>query len=94
MPTERLFAIAIKRGADTWDGGRGGHSTLRRNLDPKCADPYKTIPGDIDGFIVSPSGRFVDREEAKEIAARAGQIRSWMQRELLSSDIDWDAGKQ
>lgn len=88
-PVEKLFSVAIKRGDRVWDGGRGGHAKLRRSLDPDCPDPYNTVPGDIDGFIVAPSGRFVDREEAKTIGMRAGQVTMDMGRELLSSDIDW-----
>ena len=85
---ERVFAVAIMRGEKLWDGGRGSHSQLRRSLDPACADPYNTVPGDTDGFIVSPSGRFVDRMEARKIAAAAGQAQA-SERELLSSDLNW-----
>ena len=89
-PSERLFAVAIKRGDRIWDGGRSqGHWALRMQLDPNCADATRTVPGDIDGFIVAPGGRFVDRDEAQEIAIAAGQIRGRLGRELLSSDINW-----
>lgn len=89
---EKLFAVAIKRGDQIWDGGRGGHWKLRCMLDPNLdsLDATKTVPGDIDGFIVAPSGRFVDREEAYEIGVAARQVMPGMKRQLLSSDITWE----
>jgi hypothetical protein len=47
--------------------------------------------GDIDGFMTS-TGRFVDRDEAKEVAIASGQVHErWkgVSRDLLSSDVDW-----
>jgi hypothetical protein len=85
MTTQReyLTAVAIKRHGEVHVGDkRYGHKFLRDSL-----DPYYD-PQDVEGFVTS-AGRFVDRREAKSIAVVAGQIRSGMSRELLSSDVNW-----
>lgn len=86
--TERLIACAIIRDGVTHSSGRA-HWEVRAAL--KDEDPYKGPPSDISGFMTS-EGRFVTRDEAKPIAEVAGQCRP-QGRELLSSDIDWDARK-
>jgi hypothetical protein len=84
--TEKLVSVAIKRNGETHSRGFKSHSDLRAALgDP---DPYRKNMGDDEGFLTS-EGRFVGRWEAGDIAALAGQIRSPMGRELLSSDINW-----
>lgn len=85
--TERLIACAIIRDGVTHSGGRA-HWEVRQ----KMCDVYPYMKGpstDISGFLTS-EGRFVTRDEAKPIAEAAGQCRP-QGRELLSSDIDWDA---
>lgn len=86
-PVERLTAVAIKRHGKVIEGGQGSHWRIRFGLDPKC-DPDAHVAGDVEGFIVAPSGRFVDRVEAYQIALAAGQCPK-MERMLLSSDVRW-----
>lgn len=90
MSIERLTAAAIIRNGDVLERGFKSHWQLRQSLDP-TADPRMGEPGDVEGFTTS-TGRFVSRDEAREVAIKAGQIHpSWKtaQRKLLSSDIDW-----
>lgn len=89
---ERIFAVAIRRDGKLWDGGRGSHYLLRHNLGD--AEPSRKNPNDEEGFIVSPSGRFVDRREAHAIAFAAKQISTNRlmeggDRDLLSSEVEW-----
>ncbi|MGY3581376.1 hypothetical protein ACVIGB_000555 [Bradyrhizobium sp. USDA 4341] len=91
MTLERLRAVAILRGDEVIERGFTSHYQLRQAIDPDDPDPRTSKAGDIDGFITS-QGRFVDRDEAREVAIAAGQIHSsWKTatRKLLSSDINW-----
>lgn len=85
---ERLRAVAIMRNGEVLERGFKSHWQLRAALNPERLDATKTIPGDTDGFITT-TGRFVTREEAKDVAIGAGQIGGPMGRPLLSSDIEW-----
>lgn len=89
---EKLHAVALIRDGELHrQPYRGSHWQIRAALgDP---DPTKHVNGDVEGFVTT-SGRFVDRAEAQEIAIAAGQIRSLMGREMLSSDITWDPHPQ
>lgn len=78
---ERLIGCAIKRANGQVTIMRQGSHSQLREYKPKD-------PTDLEGFMTS-AGRFVDREEAQGIAIKAQQIRGRMQRELLSSDIQW-----
>lgn len=83
----RLVSVAIMRDG-TLHKGFKSHAELRRSLGDK--DPYKSTPGDEEGFYTSDE-QFVPRHRAKYIAADAGQARpeiARMGREFLSSDID------
>jgi hypothetical protein len=91
MAIERLKAVAILRGDEVIERGFTSHYALRQAIDPDDSAPQISKPGDIEGFVTN-EGRFVDRDEAKEIAIAAGQIHSsWKTatRKLLSSDINW-----
>jgi hypothetical protein len=91
MTPERLRAVAIRRGDEVIDRGFTSHYQLRQAIDPDDPSPQTSKPGDIDGFITS-SGRFVNRDEARDVAIAAGQIHpSWKTtaRKLLSSDVNW-----
>lgn len=81
---ERLVSVAIKREGEVHSRGFKGHSQLRAALGDDF--PGMPLPGDVDGFLTS-TGRFVTREEGKQVAVAAGQCVP-MARELLSSDID------
>lgn len=85
---ERLASVAIQRDGKTHDGLRS-HYELRRALGD--ANPVPSNLNDVEGFMTS-KGRFVDRDEAREVGVAAGQLHeSWRtsKRKLLSSDIDW-----
>lgn len=89
--TERLKAVAILRDGEILERGFKSHYQLRQAIDADALDHRTSNPGDTDGFITT-EGRFVDRDEAKDVAIAAGQIHpSWKtaQRKLLSSDINW-----
>lgn len=83
---ERLVSAAIVRDGQTHAGAKS-HYEIRSRLGDEF--PNTRNLDDEEGFMTS-AGRFVDREEAKIVAEEAGQIRPGMQRELLSSDINWD----
>lgn len=85
---ERLVFAAIRRDGVVHTGERS-HSMIRDRLGDE--DPYRPTCGDEDGFHTS-GGRFVSREEAKIVGEASGQTRP-QRRELLSSDIIWDAGR-
>jgi len=88
---ERLVSVAIMRNGEVIDRGYRSHTALRLALDPDLWDPSVTVDGDVEGFMTS-TGRFVDREEAKDVAADSRQIHeSWrnLNRPLLSSDVGW-----
>ena len=89
--TERLTACALIRDGETHSRGLRAHWEIRYALGDK--DPSRKNPSDECGFMTS-EGRFVFRDEAVPIAVAAGQISDrWLSggRELLSSDINWDA---
>jgi hypothetical protein len=89
--SERLKAAAILRDGKVLERGFRSHYQLRQAIDPDDPDPRMGQLGDTDGFITT-NGRFVDRDEAREVALAAGQIHpSWKTaaRKLLSSDINW-----
>jgi hypothetical protein len=82
---ERLKCAAIMRDGKVHDGLHS-HYELRRAMgDPS---PQTSNLNDIEGFLTT-TGRFVNRNEAQDVALAAGQIRSPQGRPLLSSDIDW-----
>lgn len=88
---EMLTACAIIRGGETFSFAFKSHAQIRDRLgDP---EPYETRPRphDTEGFITS-AGRFVDRQQAKIVGEMAGQVQP-MTRELLSSDVNWSAGR-
>lgn len=82
---EKLIAAALMRDGAVVSQGFKEHWRIRAALGD--ANPYEKNPADEYGFLTS-TGRFVDRREAMEIGAEAGQCQI-MGRELLSSDIDW-----
>lgn len=86
---ERLVACAIMRRGRMFSYGHRDHRSIRRQLGDE--DIYNPSAGDIDGFVTSLD-RFVDRHDAKYIGESAGQCRP-MLRDLLSSDINWSAGR-
>lgn len=81
---ERLIEAAIVRNSHCHAGFRS-HAEIRKALGDE--DPYTSKSTDIEGFMTSKA-RFVRRVEAKDIGIAAGQVRP-MDRELLSSDINW-----
>lgn len=86
---ERLTAAALIRNGDMIERGFRSHYQLRQALGD--ANPQTSNLNDTEGFVTS-TGRFVTRDEAREIAVECGQIDPrWMDatRPLLSSDIDW-----
>jgi hypothetical protein len=91
MGIERLKSVAILRSEEVLERGFKSHYQLRLAIDPDDPDPRMPKLGDIDGFVTT-TDRFVDRDEAKEVAIAAGQIHpSWKSatRKLLSSDVNW-----
>jgi hypothetical protein len=86
---ERLISCALIRDGEVHSRGFKEHWSIRAALGD--ADPYQKQPTDEYGFLTS-EGRFVDREEGKIVAEGAGQVSPGMRRELLSSDVNWDAG--
>ncbi len=82
---EKLVAAALMREGVVESRGFKEHWRIRAARGD--ADPYQKNPADDYGFLTS-TGRFVDRREAMEIGAAAGQCQI-MGRELLSSDIRW-----
>lgn len=86
--SERLTEVAIMLADGSVKHGFRSHGELRRSL--KWDNPYETRPGTRDGFWTN-EGRFLTRAEAKELGNRSGQAPR-MDRELLSSDVDWQHG--
>lgn len=85
---ERLVSVAIQRDGKTHDGLRS-HYELRCSLGD--TNHVARRLDDVEGFMTSKH-RFVDRDEAREVAIAAGQIGpGWKdaKRSLLSSDIEW-----
>lgn len=83
---EKLASVGIRREGKLHGQGFRSHYELRRSLgDP---DPLVSKMSDEDGFITS-EGRFVDREEGREVALACGQV-SFASRRLLSSDVNWE----
>lgn len=81
---EHLVECAIERDGVISHGFQS-HAELRRSLGDE--DPYAKNPVGLHGFWTS-EGRFVTRREGNRIASNAGQC-PIMQRDMLSSDIDW-----
>lgn len=89
--TNRLVSCALIRDGVTHSRGFKEHWQIRAALGD--ADPYQKKMTDEYGFLDS-LGVFHDRLEAILVAVDAGQLdRSWerIPRELLSSDLRWDA---
>lgn len=82
---EKLVACAIMHADGTINKGFKSHWELRSSLDYEDASRFNR--GDIPGFWTSKD-RFVERNEAMNIAFHAGQIRQPQEREFLSSDVD------
>lgn len=80
----RLISCAIMR-ENILHKGFKSHAELRRSLGDE--NPYQHTKGDREGFYTSDN-RFVGRHEAMIVGQRAGQCQ-YMERELLSSDINW-----
>jgi hypothetical protein len=94
--TERLAGVAIQRGAQVFSQSPmlGGHKSLR-DVVRRSGKEWLTIL-DVEGFVTS-TGRFVDRYEARSVGVASGQLHqrwSKAQRELLSSDVNWDQQKE
>lgn len=84
QPLERLVSVAIIRNGETFKGFKS-HAELRRSMNDE--DPYVSKRSDVEGFWTS-NERFVTRREGNRIASDAGQC-PIMQRDMLSSDINW-----
>lgn len=84
---EHLVSCAIIRDGETYSFGERSHGAIRLRLGDEDAYENYRRPNDIDGFMTS-TGRFLNRQDAREIAEAAGQ---WYptSREMLSSDINW-----
>lgn len=92
-PVERLASVAIQRGDTVESRGFKSHWELRAALGDE--NPQSPLPDDVSGFLTS-TGRFVSRCEARDIGVASGQLSpSWarVERDLLSSDINWGAPK-
>lgn len=87
VPTERLFACAIVRDGRRHSYGFRSHAEIRRKLGDE--DPYNSTPGDEEGFITTED-RFLSRRAAMILGEQTGQCQA-MVRDLLSSDINWEA---
>lgn len=86
---EKLEAVAILRNGETLSRGAKSHYELRQMLGDHSPDFAQD--GDVEGFITN-MGRFVTRDEAKQIGVASGQLHpSWKManRTLLSSDVRW-----
>lgn len=83
---EYLVGVAIIRDGVEHTYPGGSHSDIRRTLGD--ANPYKSTPGDAEGFYTS-KGNVVSRWEALSIGIKSGQVKSMSNRELLSSDVNW-----
>jgi hypothetical protein len=82
---EHLVAAAIQLPDGTVESrGFKEHWRIRAILNYE--DPYKEGFDNEEGFLTN-TGRFVDRHEAREIGARAGQCMRTA-RKLISSDVD------
>lgn len=87
---EKLTACAIKRDGVIHVGTKRGHWEIRARLGDE--NPQQKKSGDEEGFVTNDNLRFVDREEAREIALDAGQLSPmWRKaaRPVLSSDLNW-----
>lgn len=85
---ERLVSVGIYRDGLIHGDGLSirSHYMLRAIMGDE--DPERRKRDDIEGFITS-TGRFLDRDSAKDIAIAAGQVDPGQRREILSSDIQW-----
>jgi hypothetical protein len=89
--TNRIVSCALIRDGETHSRGFKEHWQIRAALGD--TDPYQKKMTDEYGFLDS-LGVFHDRYEAIPIAVDAGQLNArWLElpRELLSSDLNWDA---
>lgn len=86
---ERITSVAIIRDGVLESRGFHAHWELRAALGDDM--PSQKNPGDDEGFMTD-QGRFVSRWEAAAIAYKAGQC-TFANRELLSSEVDWHAGR-
>lgn len=84
---ERIVSAAIIRNGVTESRGFHAHWEIRAALGDDA--PSQKNRTDKEGFLTS-EGRFVSRWEAAAIAYAAGQC-SFADRELLSSEVDWNA---
>lgn len=85
---ERLVACCLKRDGGMISRALKSHAEIRRFLGD--ANPYVERPGDECGFFTS-TGRYVNRREAAPVGVRSGQLpEGWGDREVLSSDIEWE----
>lgn len=85
MKTEKLVAAALIRNGVLESRGFKSHREIKAALGD--ANPSQKNFDDEEGFLTN-TGRFVDREEAKRIGIASEQVRP-MQRDLLSSDVNW-----
>ena len=85
--SERLVAAMIERSGRRFSWGFRSHAEIRRKLGD--ADPYTSTAGDVEGFVTDKD-RFLSRRGAMIVGEQAGQCQP-MVRDLLSSDINWDA---
>lgn len=86
---EKLVGPAIIRDGVTHKWERGSHYQIRQSLGD--SNPQAKNLNDEEGFWTSEN-RFVDRDGARQVALKSGQIgKMWERggRELLSSDVDW-----
>lgn len=85
----KLQRAAIIRDGKVYDGFKSHWEIRAYTL--KDEDPQKRQRGDVEGFTTD-TGRFLTRQEAIPVAIDAGQLSERyrdLQRDLLSSDIDW-----
>ncbi len=88
---ERLVACCLKRNGGMISRALKTHAAIRHFLGD--ANPYVEKPGDECGYFTS-TGRYVNRREAAAVGVGAGQLpEGWGDREVLSCDIEWEAGR-
>lgn len=85
---ERLISCALIRDGETHGRGFKEHWQIRAALGDERPEQKRAT--DEYGFLTS-EGRFVTRAEAQIVGEQSGQC-SPQRRELLSSDVNWDAG--
>lgn len=90
---ERLVSAAILRRGVVESRGLRSHAEIRRALGDE--NPYEHTQGDVEGFLTSGK-HFVSRQQARLVGVASGQLSPmWREchRDVLSSDIDWNAGQ-